>query len=297
MTWISSLKSFGYRERFSIESVFKSHPHACLLIISSSMDTDRGSYLLKPFKDQGFKVTAISPDFEYIFRSTSAEAWFDGLKKGNVDPGEVPLGQNLSNLLRLAVLYKYGGIYLDTDVIVLKSFKSLRNVIGAQTMDVQTGNWSRLNNAVMIFDKNHPLLFKFIEDFAISFNGNKWGHNGPYLVSRVVSRVTDRPGFNFTVLPPLAFYPVGWNRIQSLFHGPIDAVHLRWLTAKLKHIRENSFGVHLWNKQSRRLKVEKGSILNRIMWDCCVFCRCSSSVSALQVLQKERGVKNHRDLC
>ncbi|KAF8409300.1 hypothetical protein HHK36_005374 [Tetracentron sinense] len=279
MTWISSLDSFSYRELFTVESLFKSHPNACLLIVSNSMDSIRGTQLLRPFLDQGFRVTAISPDFDYIFKNTLAEAWFDQLRKGNIDPGEVSLGQNLSNLLRLSVLYKFGGIYLDTDVIVLKSFSKLRNAIGAQTVDLENGNWSRLNNAVMIFDKKHPLLFKFIEEFALTFNGNKWGHNGPYLVSRVVSRVSGRPGFNFTVLPPPAFYPVDWSRIRGLFLGPKDGDHSKWLLAKLGHIRNQSFAVHLWNRQSRKLKIEEGSIIRRIMLDCCVL--CNSSMTAL----------------
>ncbi|KAF8413918.1 hypothetical protein HHK36_001914 [Tetracentron sinense] len=279
MTWISSLESFGYRELFAVESLFKSHPDACLLIISNSMDSRRGAQLLRPFLDHGFWVTVISPDFHYIFKNTFAEAWFDRLRKGNVDPGEVSLGQNLSNLLRLAILYKFGGIYLDTDVIVLKSFSKLRNVIGAQTVDLETGNWSRLNNAVLIFDKKHPLLLKFIEEFALTFNGNKWGHNGPYLVSRVVSRVSGRPDFNFTVLPPPAFYPVDWSRIQSLFRGPREGAHSRWLLGKLRHIRRQSFAIHLWNRQSRELKVEEGSIIAHIMSDCCIF--CNSWVSSM----------------
>uniref|UniRef100_A0A3N7GJ94 Alpha 1,4-glycosyltransferase domain-containing protein n=1 Tax=Populus trichocarpa TaxID=3694 RepID=A0A3N7GJ94_POPTR len=210
-------------------------------------------------------------------KDTHAEKWFKGLKKGNVSPGEVSLGQNMSNLLRLALLYKFGGIYMDTDVIVLKRFTKLRNVIGAQTIDLETRNWSRLNNAVLIFDKKHPLLFKFIEEFALTFDGNKWGHNGPYLVSRVVSRVNGRPGFNFTVLPPPAFYPVDWSRIRSFFRGPRDKVHSTWLHEKLEQIKSESFAVHLWNKQSREIKVESGSIINYIMLDCCVFCNSSSS--------------------
>ncbi|KAF5747614.1 hypothetical protein HS088_TW05G00339 [Tripterygium wilfordii] len=121
---------------------------------------------------------------------------------------------------RLAVLYKYGGVYLDADFIVLKSFKGLRNSIGAQSIDVMSNNWTRLNNAVLVFDMNHPLLLKFIQQFASTFDGNKWGHNGPYLVSRVVQRVEGLPGFNFTVLPPMAFYPDDWNRIGGLFRNP-----------------------------------------------------------------------------
>jgi len=277
MTWISSLKSFGDREFFAVESLFRSHPDACLVIVSNSMDSESGSLVLKPFLDKRFKLIAIKPDFDYLFKDTHAEKWFKGLKKGNVSPGEVSLGQNMSNLLRLALLYKFGGIYMDTDVIVLKRFTKLRNVIGAQTIDLETRNWSRLNNAVLIFDKKHPLLFKFIEEFALTFDGNKWGHNGPYLVSRVVSRVNGRPEFNFTVLPPPAFYPVDWSRIRSFFRGPRDKVHSTWLHKKLEQIKSESFAVHLWNKQSREIKVESGSIINYIMLDCCVFCNSSSS--------------------
>lgn len=277
MTWISSLKPFGDRELFAIESLFKSHPYACLVIVSNSMDAESGSLVLKPFLDKGFKLIAIKPDFDYIFKDTHAEKWFNGLKKGNVSPGEVSLGQNMSNLLRLALLYKFGGIYMDTDVIVLKTLTKLRNAIGAQSIDLENGNWSRLNNAVLIFDKKHPLVYKFIEEFALTFDGNKWGHNGPYLVSRVVSRVNRTPGFDFTVLPPSAFYPVNWSRVKSLFKGPEGKAHSTWLRKKLEQIKSESFAVHLWNRQSRKIKAESGSIINHIMLDCCVFCNSSSS--------------------
>lgn len=284
MTWISS-KLFGNRELLAVESVFKSHPNACLVIVSNSLDSNKGLQILKPFSDSGFRVMAIAPDFDYLFHNTPAEAWFFGLQKGNVRPGAVSIGQNLSNLLRLALLYKFGGIYLDTDVIVLRSFSELKNVIGAQTIDLQTGNWSRLNNAVLVFDKNHPLLLKFIQEFALTFDGNKWGHNGPYLVSRVVSRVGEKPNldFNFTVVTPSSFYPVNWSRIRSIFRGPKDEVHSKWLLTKLKHIRSQSFALHLWNSQSRRLKVQKGSIIDHIMSNFTI-CYNSSSSSATSSL-------------
>lgn len=278
MTWISKLESFGQRELFTVESVFKSHPNACLLIISNSLDSESGARLLRPFVEKGFRVTAISPDFTYIFKKTPGEMWLRQLRNGDVNPGEVPIGQNLSNLLRLGLLYRFGGIYLDTDIIVMKSFAGLRNVIGAQTID-ETGNWSRLNNAVMVFEKKHPLLFKFIEEFALTFDGSKWGHNGPYLVSRVVPRVVGRPGFNFSVLPPMAFYPVNWSRIGGLFHGPRGGGHAEWASRKLEQIRKESFAIHLWNRQSRNLKVEEGSVISQMMSNCCVF--CNSSVPAL----------------
>ncbi|KAL1560190.1 lactosylceramide 4-alpha-galactosyltransferase [Salvia divinorum] len=266
MTWISSVESFGDRELLCVESVFKTHPNGCLIIASNSLDSLQGRLILKPFSDMGFKVAAITPDFSYLLRNTAAAAWYNRLKRGNVNPGEISLGQNLSNLLRIGLLYRFGGIYLDTDVLVLKSFGELRNAIGAQSSDLATGNWSRLNNAVMVFDKGHPVVLEFMEEFAHTFDGNRWGHNGPYLVSRVVARLSGRPRFDLTVLPPVAFYPVRWNRIGGLFEGAKGLSHSKWMVAKLRQIRSQSFAVHLWNKQSRQFKVEEGSIIQHLMF-------------------------------
>nr|DAD28456.1 TPA_asm: hypothetical protein HUJ06_029924 [Nelumbo nucifera] len=274
MTWISPAKSFRRREFFALESLFKAHPNGCLIILSRTLDSRHGKRILEPLQHGGFKVLAVTPDLPYLFENTPAIAWFDEIKNGRKDPGEIPLAQNLSNLLRLAVLYKYGGIYLDTDFIVLKKLSGLRNSIGAQSMD-ETGNWTRLNNAVLIFDKNHPLLLKFIEEFSLTFNGNRWGYNGPYLVSRVIERMQKKnPGYehNFTVLPPMAFYPVSWNRIGGFFKRPENPAMSRWISTKLRQLSGETFGLHLWNKQSGRLRIEEGSIIGKLISDHCVIC-------------------------
>ncbi|KAF3449737.1 hypothetical protein FNV43_RR10468 [Rhamnella rubrinervis] len=272
MTWISPVESFRSREFLAMESLFNVHPRGCLMILSRSMDSIAGYRILNPLLDSGFKVQAVTPDLSFLFNDTPSETWYSELKMGNKDPGEIPLAQNLSNLMRLAVLYKYGGVYLDTDFIVLRPFNELRNSIGAQSVDGVSKNWTRLNNAVMIFDMKHPLLFKFIQEFALTFNGSKWGHNGPYLVSRVVERVRTRPGFNFTVLPTTAFYPVDWIKIGGLFKKPKDQVESKWVNEKLVQLSE-SYGVHLWNKQSSRLAIEEGSVMGRLISDHYVTCR------------------------
>ncbi|CAN7037131.1 unnamed protein product [Brassica oleracea var. botrytis] len=218
MTWISPADLFGKREVLAIESVFKSHPRGCLMILSATMDSPQGYTTLKPFLDRGYKVVAVTPDLPFLLKGTTGETWLEEIRGGKRDPGKISLAQNLSNLMRLAYLYKYGGVYLDTDMILLKSFKGLNNIIGAQTLDPSFTNWTRLNNAVLIFDKNHPLLLKFIEEFARTFNGNVWGYNGPYLVSRVAARAAVEEEYNnFTVMRPSAFYPVNWLEIEKFF--------------------------------------------------------------------------------
>ncbi|XP_030449937.1 uncharacterized protein LOC115672300 [Syzygium oleosum] len=272
MTWISPARSFGRREFLALESLFKSNPYGCLVIISRTMDSKLGFKKFKPVLGHGFKVIAVTPDLPFLFKNTPAKAWFDEMKAGTKDPGEIPLAQNLSNLIRIAILFKYGGVYLDTDVIVLKDFAGLRNSIGAQSVDAVSRRWTRLNNAVMVFDKNHPLLLKFMMEFASTFDGNKWGHNGPYLVSRVVEKVNGKGGFEFKVLPPMAFYPVDWTRIGGLFRWPQTRAEAKWVEAKITQLSGGTYGVHLWNKQSRRLKIEEGSVIGRLIEDHCVIC-------------------------
>ncbi|XP_051218372.2 uncharacterized protein [Lolium perenne] len=276
MTWLSPLEQFGRREPLVVETLFRWHPDACLLIASDTMDSAGGSEKLRPFLNRGFRVAAASPDMAYLLGGTPAQEWLGTVRRGEVGPGSVPLGQNLSNLLRLALLYKFGGVYLDADVVVLRPLSGLRNAIGAQAVDAATGDWIRLNNAVMVFDQGHPMLREFIAEFATTFDGSKWGHNGPYLVSRVAARVRHQlPELGVTVLPPQAFYPVDWNKIVGLFVAPKDGKEERWVKAKMDNIKGESFGIHLWNRESRSLEMEEGSVIGRLISDGCLFCNSS----------------------
>ncbi|XP_012850418.1 PREDICTED: lactosylceramide 4-alpha-galactosyltransferase [Erythranthe guttata] len=278
MTWISPANSFGQREFFALESLFQTNPESCLIIISTTMDSEEGFKILEPLISLGFRVQSISPDLSDLLKNTPAETWLVEIKNGIKNPGEIPLAQNLSNLIRLAVLYKYGGVYLDMDFVVLKDFSGLRNSIGAQSIDAN-GKWSRLNNAVLVFDKKHPLIYKFMEEFALTFDGNIWGHNGPYLVSRVVDRVAKTKDFNFTVLPPMAFYPIDWTRISRFFARPNDPATAKWVEAKIRHLNRSTYGVHLWNRKSSKFKIEEGSIIWRLVYDHCLICHFNFSTS------------------
>ncbi|XP_059428427.1 uncharacterized protein LOC132162179 [Corylus avellana] len=273
MTWFSTAKSFGKRELLAVDTLFKVHPEGCLMIVSDTMDTKRGYNILKPLLDREFKILAITPDVPFLVKNTPAEGWLEELKSGRKDPGYIPLFNNLSNLVRLAMLYKYGGVYLDTDFIILKDFSGLRNAVGAQSVDSSTRAWTRLNGAVMIFDINHPILLDFLLEFATTFNGNRWGFNGPYLVSRVISRVGNTPGYNITVLPPKSFYAVDWNRISKLFRKPHTMAEAQWVDDVVANLYNGgTYALHLWNKRSKEQKIEEGSVMARLILDHCVIC-------------------------
>ncbi|XP_071724805.1 uncharacterized protein [Rutidosis leptorrhynchoides] len=271
MTWFSPANSFGIREFLAVETLFNVHPRGCLVIVSRSMDSEHGFRIVKPLIDRSYKVAAVRPDLDFLFRNTPAETWFHEIKTGKKDPGEISLAVSLSDLIRLAVLYKYGGVYLDTDFVTIKSFKGLRNSVGAQSAD-RSNRWTRLNGAVLVFDKNHPILYEFMEEFASTFDGNKWGQNGPYLVSRVVKKMEGRPGYNVSVLPPKAFYPVSWTKIGDFFKMAANQADSKWVEATLLKLSANTYGVHLWNKLSRGLRIEQGSVMDRLISSHCIIC-------------------------
>ncbi|EFJ19124.1 glycosyltransferase CAZy family GT32-like protein [Selaginella moellendorffii] len=274
LVWISAVESYGPRERRCLESIFKHHPRSCVVIVSRSLDTPQGEDLLAPLAKLGYRVMAAAPDLPFLFGSTpTAAQWLKNLRRGAIDPGEISLRQNLGNILRLLLLYRFGGIYLDSDVLVLGSLANLSNSIGAQTEDSVTGEWQRLNNAVLAFERRHPVLHSFIHEFALTFNGSKWGHNGPYLATRVLDRARRTGTVPCGVVRTRALYPVTWNHIPPLFRGVEGERGRAWREEKLRWLRSGeSLAIHLWNKQTRGLRVERGSVMEDLLRSQCVVC-------------------------
>ncbi|MCE3216096.1 hypothetical protein HAX54_004863, partial [Datura stramonium] len=91
--------------------------------ISRTLDSPSGIMIFRPLVELGYRILAVTPDLCLLFENTPAASWFIDLKNGKKDPGKVPLAQNLSNLMRLAVLYKYGGVYRISFIILKKFFK------------------------------------------------------------------------------------------------------------------------------------------------------------------------------
>ncbi|XWS43827.1 hypothetical protein CRYUN_Cryun16bG0137800 [Craigia yunnanensis] len=281
MIWLSPAQSFGPREFSAADSLFKASPKGCLMILSPSLDSRQGYRILKPLIDGGFKVLALTPDLPFLVKNTPAESWLDEMKSGSKDPGNISLSYNLSNLIRLAILYKYGGIYLDVDFIILKDLTRLRNAIAAQSIDKRTRIWTRINGAAMIFNNDHPLLHDFLEEFAKNFDGSKWGHNGPYLVSRVIERVKTVPAYNLTILPPKTFYPMDWIKIARLFKKPETETESKWVEDKLVELNRSTYAIHLWNHRTKELMIEEGSVMGRLISSYCVICQWRNNQQTL----------------
>ncbi|XP_018017558.1 uncharacterized protein LOC108674159, partial [Hyalella azteca] len=72
----------------------------------------------------------------------------------------------LSDLLRLAVVYHSGGLYTDTDILALRPFKNLaKNYFHALDNDANIPS-----NALFHFERHHPTPKNFLEFLADTFS-------------------------------------------------------------------------------------------------------------------------------
>ena len=102
---------------------------------------------------------------------------------------------DVTDLVRLLLLYLYGGVYLDTDVIVVKPLVPDDDK-GDNPMDLPNNvvAWEddkkdTANGAVMKF--LHPynrFLLDCIQEYLATYQPNNWGYNGPQLITRVFRR-------------------------------------------------------------------------------------------------------------
>jgi mannosyltransferase OCH1-like enzyme len=148
---------------------------------------------------------------------------------------------NLSNLLRYAVLYRYGGIYLDVDVEVLKSFDPLlenRCFFGCQQR--RPTPWT-VNSAVMGAVPGHwfvgHLLRCLMSDYSGQENASTTSVYVPSteLMKCGLKAYSENPQKldDITIYPTHYFHPVSYERKDFLSDWRKQAKH-------------DSYSVHYW---------------------------------------------------
>ncbi|KAL1418944.1 hypothetical protein MTO96_005485 [Rhipicephalus appendiculatus] len=153
--------------------------------------------------------------------------------------------EHLSDFLRYAVLWKRGGAYLDTDVIVMKSLKGIRNSLFFQNRNESDS----VANGILFFDKQSPVLKALIAKCARVYHPQSWTSCGPTLVSRLAGDANSSRLLNF--FNESAFFTVHYRKWETLFNPESAPAVLRAING--------SYGVHFWNKFSKDRQVVTGS--------------------------------------
>lgn len=163
-----------------------------------------------------------------------------------------------ANWFRYEMLYREGGIWVDTDVVCLKPFdmqfellagweqlgKINNAVIGANAGDPLFEFLSaqcKEPNTPLPYDNRRDRRRKFLRRY---FQGNqqgnlKWGETGPIGLTKAMQHFKRLE----QVLPVTAFYPIHptcWNTIFDTTYPSVDRYF------------PDSYAIHLWNEMIRR---------------------------------------------
>jgi mannosyltransferase OCH1-like enzyme len=104
---------------------------------------------------------------------------------------------HFSDAFRVCVLWRWGGHYLDTDVLLLRPLTAIRNALGAEALrrspeqswaeclrgvDPPMDELYDVNLAVASFDPRHPFLYYVMRRLTQSYDPLVWNSAGPGLV-------------------------------------------------------------------------------------------------------------------
>uniref|UniRef100_A0A9I3BD26 Alpha 1,4-glycosyltransferase domain-containing protein n=1 Tax=Anopheles coluzzii TaxID=1518534 RepID=A0A9I3BD26_ANOCL len=253
--WKDGIVRLNARQACAIESAARANPEWNVYVLFAAPVGFRNHTIL-PVLDALLEYPNVH--LRYVNLTTYAN---DTPLKEWMAGGEVLrskyLNSHLSDVMRYLTLYKYGGTYLDLDVIVQQSFEKMKpNYAGAESFHL-------INSAVMSLESKghgHELAEMCVRDLLTNFNGNEWINNGPGVITRVlqkhchtqsIANMTRHCSEHFTVYPPSAFYAIEYQRYKHFFQE-------QYLEQALEALNQ-SIVVHLWNKLSKNNPVQVGS--------------------------------------
>jgi hypothetical protein len=238
----------------AIESVFFFHPHAQLYIHSNVKAgfLRNNSLLPEPIlalQKRGYHIETTSytiPDIVHeivALNSTTndvpidveaAHSWLDRLPQH--EKGRFWYSHE-TDFVRLFLMYVYGGIYMDTDVVLVRPLvatdKGGLAVDSAIAKDHEAGKY---NCALLKFlQPRNTFIAHSLNEYFKTYNGGNWDYNGPQLLHRVVkahpelecpevsnyssvnsltadTREATAPSCAVNCLSTLSFQPVPWKQ-------------------------------------------------------------------------------------
>ncbi|XP_075258859.1 lactosylceramide 4-alpha-galactosyltransferase-like isoform X2 [Convolutriloba macropyga] len=143
----------------------------------------------------------------------------------------------LSDIIRIVLVYKYGGFYSDLDSVVIHNLENLTNVVGAEQVSASAkrlpefgcfppnGSYeiNLLNGAHIHLEKGHPLGREILEEIERVFHARgKRNHIGPPLVYKGalhllnMKKLVNFEAPRLSILPFFSFNPVYWARAAEV---------------------------------------------------------------------------------
>jgi mannosyltransferase OCH1-like enzyme len=154
----------------------------------------------------------------------------------------------VSDYVRFYALYKYGGVYLDTDMFVVKDFSNLLNT--KFLIGYEDASEKFISGGIIASVEKHHLIEKIIDTYEnLRFDKNNMPEiKVPKIITNAMHEVSDRQNLN--ILPYDYFYPYPFAKRE------VDRDFRSYAT-------ENTYCIHLWDLSWRsplknfKIKVKK----------------------------------------
>eukprot|EP01113_Clastostelium_recurvatum_P009715 TRINITY_DN14714_c0_g1_i3.p1 TRINITY_DN14714_c0_g1~~TRINITY_DN14714_c0_g1_i3.p1 ORF type:complete len:883 (+),score=148.78 TRINITY_DN14714_c0_g1_i3:288-2651(+) len=279
--WTTSPSTFQPRHMMSIESVLYHHPDACVRVYSNMLPKD----FFAEYAHAGRYDLSILPyDLFSLASGSPGASWVHNFDQWQTYPH---FYAHSADYLRFLLLYKYGGIYSDTDSILLtpldatslssstsssSSSSSLfsYNFIGMEWCESDAGlPWCdnfpnvegvsglfSLSIGLMGFQPRHPLIAQTLSMFDTDYTPDRWGC-GTVFISLAYKKLSQiSTPFDLAIHAPSYFYPLGYQTIPSSFDPSIIIP---------SNVTQSSVALHLFGKVTADLAIQKGSHVYQIM--------------------------------
>ncbi|MEM1122682.1 MAG: glycosyltransferase [Bacteroidota bacterium] len=144
---------------------------------------------------------------------------------------------NLSNFVRIYALYHHGGIYMDTDMEVLKpldEFRQYGSFLGLELGEKDAKNIV-VNNAIFGAEKKHPFIKKCMDFYLKHFDGRDTAlDSSPYLVTRLLKEE--------------GMHQYGRQNVGGVELFPKEYFYPYHITEQFtpECVKENTYTIHHW---------------------------------------------------
>uniref|UniRef100_A0A0K8SYV7 Alpha 1,4-glycosyltransferase domain-containing protein n=3 Tax=Lygus hesperus TaxID=30085 RepID=A0A0K8SYV7_LYGHE len=182
--------------------------------------------------------SVVQANLTYIYSKSPLSTLDGALQKS-----QYPVEHN-ADILRILLVYLFGGTYMDLDVVSTKPLDDLGvNYIGAQQED-------QLGTGVFNFKAHHPYLKEILEETNRAYDPNAWAAAGPVLATSVLRKVCNLtqstnleiighiPYCGITVWGYKVFYPIRYWDWALYWHGNWPLV---------EPMLNETYVVHVWN--------------------------------------------------
>ena len=189
-------------------------------------DSEISLYVAKDYNSGVHKWNNEKQDFEY--EDLTQENYIDKLKDLNINvihisnvgsPDYCAILQ--ADLFRILWLKEQNGFYLDTDQIILKSFKDLpleKEFIYSRYEEKQCGDY--FPTGCLGLQKNSKITDLMMQEVLANYSPTNYNSSGPFAFVRMARKYNLDKGYNAINVPSNYFYPINSSmNVPKIYDG------------------------------------------------------------------------------